>query len=506
MRPDRRDFGKGLAAAMVVGGLPVRALARTAAPAPLPTLSEAASGIRDGSVTASQMVETALGRIATYDPKLNAFISVFRERARSEAAALDAEQRQGKLRGPLHGVIISIKDNIDTGGERTTGGSPAFQMRVPGEDAPAIARLRTAGAIIIGKNNLNELAMSDGQQSYYGRVRNPWLLSRATGGSSSGSCAAVAAGLVHAAIGTDTGGSIRNPAAWCGTVGLKPTSGLVPNRGTLPLSPSLDTIGPITRSVGDAALLISVMAGYDRLDITSEIHPADDYLGPLGRPVRGLRVARLLGHFDRLEPSVAAATAAAIGVIARLVDGPIGEAGLPDGGKAMALMPFGETYAVYRESLEAHRYLYSATDRATLDSLADTKAADFIDAEWEMRRLRRTVDDSFAAFDLMVFPTLHTVAPPLVANARPDPNGARGLDSAFDAGLFNVLGLPALSLPCGFDPLGLPIGLCIVGRRFGEAQILALAHAYQQATAWHSRHPALTPDTRVPPIPHALDA
>jgi len=504
MRRDRREFGQGLAATVLAAALPAQAFARSATETTVwPSLGEAARQIRDGQATAGQMVETALGRIASYQPKLNAFLSVFPERARAEAAALDAEQRQGKVRGPLHGVILSIKDNIDTGGERTTGGSPAFQMRVPAEDSPSIARLRSAGAIIIGKNNLNELAMSDGHQGYYGRVRNPWMLSRGTGGSSSGSCAAVAAGLVHAAIGTDTGGSIRNPAAWCGTVGLKPTSGLVPNRGTLPLSPSLDTIGPITRTVGDAALLLHVMAGYDRLDITSEDHPVDDYPAALGQPVRGLRVARLLGHFDRLEPGVAAAVEAAIAVISGLVAAPIGEAPLPDGGKAMALMPFGETYAVYRESLAAHRYLYSETDRATLDSLADAKAADFIDAEWEMRRLRRTVDDSFSTIDLMLFPTLHATAPLLVNNPKPDPNGARGSDSAFDAGLLNVLGLPGLSIPCGFDRLGLPVGLCIVGRRFGEAQILALADAYQQATSWHLRRPPLSPSTPLPAIPEA---
>ena len=227
------------------------------------------------------------------------------------------------------------------------------------------------------------------------------------------------------------------------------------------------------------------MAGYDRLDITSEDHPAEDYLAAMRQPVAGLRVARLLGHFDRLAPDVGTAIDAAVATIAALVGSPVGEAALPDGGKAMALMPFGETYAWYRESLAAHRYLYSDVDRATLDSLADAKAVDYIQAHWEMQRLRRTVNDAFASVDLVLFPTTHVTAPLFVKDAPPDPNGARAQSALFDAGLFNVLGLPAISVPCGFDAAGLPIGLCIAGPRYGEGRLLALANAFEQATAWH---------------------
>ncbi|MBA2934837.1 amidase [Sphingomonas sp. CGMCC 1.13654] len=499
---ERRRFGQWMGAAFVAAAMPKIAIAQTSSPMDL-TIADAARRIREGSLTASAQVEASLGRIAIYGTKLNAFISVFADRARAEARVLDAEMRAGRSRGPLHGVVLSVKDNIDTAGERTTGGSPAYQMRVPVEDSPSIARLRAAGAIIIGKNNLNELAMSDGSQSFYGRVRNPWSLDRQTGGSSSGSCASVAAHLVTAAVGTDTGGSIRNPSAWCGTVGLKPTSGLVPNRGGLPLTPSLDTVGPITRTVEDAALMLGVMAGYDRLDITSEQHEPEDYVAQMRKPVAGLRVARLLGHFDRLEPDVAAAVEAAIGTISGLVGGSIGEASLPDGGRAMELMPFGETRAWYADDLAAHRYLFSELDRATLDAGADVKAEDYIRARWEMDLLRRTVNDSFASIDLMLFPTIHVVAPKLVQPGPPDPNGARAPGALFDAGLINVLGLPAISVPCGFSREGLPIGLCIVGPRFGEGRILSLAHAYEQATAWHLRQPALRPSTPVPPIPAA---
>ena len=242
------------------------------------SLSEAARRIRAGQTTASELVAACLARSVVYEPKLNTFITLASDLAVHEARAMDAEQRAGKLRGPLHGLPISLKDNIDTSQIRTTGGAPFLKSRVPAEDSTVVARLRAAGAIIIGKNNLNELAMSDGANSYYGRVRNPWALDHETGGSSSGSCAAVAADLVLGAIGTDTGGSVRNPACWCGVVGLKPTNGLVSNRGTVPLSPSLDTIGPITKTVEDAALVLQVMAGYDDLDITSLEHASEDYV------------------------------------------------------------------------------------------------------------------------------------------------------------------------------------------------------------------------------------
>jgi aspartyl-tRNA(Asn)/glutamyl-tRNA(Gln) amidotransferase subunit A len=473
-RPTRRAVATGLGAAL--GAARARASPRPDAAFGALTLAEAAEAVRSGRTTASALTDACFARIAVLEPRLNAFISLFQDQARREAAALDAEARAGRWRGPLHGVPVSLKDNIDTAGERTTGGSPVFESRVPAEDAPAVARLRAAGAIVIGKNTLNELAMSDGRSSFFGRVHNPWNLDRQTGGSSSGSCAAVASEMVYAALGTDTGGSIRNPAAWCGVVGLKPTNGLVPNRGTLPLTPSLDTIGPIARSVEDAAILLGVIAGYDRLDVTSDPHPGEDYQAALRQPVEGLRVGRLVGHFDRLDPGVARSVDAALALVGTRTR-TVGDAELPAATEAMALMPFGETYAWYEPYLKTDRLLFSAGDQATLDSLANTKAADYIRARWAMERLRRTVNDAFAGVDVMVYPTVHVTAPPIAAADRPDPDGARARGALFDAGLFNVLGLPAVSVPCGFDRDGLPIGLCFVGPRFGEGKMLAVARA-----------------------------
>ena len=503
---DRREFGCSAGVLGLLGGFSaVRPTEAAMVEGTLASLSitEACERIRDNRTTASALVDACLQRIDLYEPKLNAFITILSDQARREAAILDREQKAGKLRGALHGIPIALKDNIDTQDERTTAGSQVYQMRVPGEDAPVVARLRAAGAIIIGKNNMNEFAMSDGSNSFFGRVRNPWALDRYTGGSSSGSCAAVAADMVLGALGTDTGGSIRNPSAWCADVGLKPTAGLVSNRGTIALSPSLDTIGPIAKTVADAALLTTVIAGYDPDDVESVEHPREDYVAALGRPVGEMKVGLVVGRFDsKLDLEVERAMLAAVRVIRSLVAN-VRDAVLPDGGLAMALMPFGETYAVHEETFKALRSMYSTNDQATLDSLADTKAADYIRARWEMERLRRHINDRFTEVDVMIYPTTDVLpfklSRPMAPIADGDPGGRGSLRYA---GIANVLGIPAVSVPCGFSRNGLPIGLSICGPRFGEGRILALAHAYEQATSWRNRKPLLSPPTAVPPIPH----
>jgi aspartyl-tRNA(Asn)/glutamyl-tRNA(Gln) amidotransferase subunit A len=230
------------------------------------SLAEASARIRSRSVTPTQLVEACVSRIQTYNPKVNAFITVLRDSALRQAKELEAEQRAGKFRGPLHGIPIALKDNIDTAGIRTTAASAVFDDRVPQEDAEVVRRLKAAGAIFIGKTNLHEFAFGGtSATSYYGPVRNPWSLERNPGGSSGGSAAAVSADLCFGALGTDTGGSIRTPASYCSTVGLKPTYGLVSIRGIIPLTLSLDHCGPLTKTVEDAAMILNVLAGYDRL-------------------------------------------------------------------------------------------------------------------------------------------------------------------------------------------------------------------------------------------------
>src|SRR5580765_2300601 len=294
------------------------------------TLSDVSGRIKAGTVTSTDLVNACLARIDVYNPKLNAFITVTKEAALAQARALDAEQRAGKLRGPLHGIPIALKDNIDTAGVRTTAASAVFDDRVPAEDAEVARRLAAAGAVVIGKANLHEFAFGGSSAtSYYGPVRNPWALERNPGGSSGGSAAAVATDLCYGALGTDTGGSIRTPASYCGVVGLKPTYGLVSIRGIIPLVVSLDHCGPLTRTVTDAAMLLNVLAGYDRLDIASVEHPAEDYVAALKQPVGGFRVGVARApFFDLLDADVARVVEDAIGVLRKLTAG-VKDASLP---------------------------------------------------------------------------------------------------------------------------------------------------------------------------------
>ena len=311
------------------------------------TLAGASAGIRSRAVTPTQLTEACLARIQTYNSKLNAFITVLRERAMTEARDLEAEQRAGKLRGPLHGIPIALKDNVDTAGIRTTAASAVFDDRVPTEDAEVTRRLKAAGAILIGKTNLHEFAMGGtSATSYYGPVRNPWALDRNPGGSSGGSAAAVAADLCFGALGTDTGGSIRTPASFCGIVGLKPTYGLVSIRGIIPLTLSLDHCGPLTRTVEDAALLLNALAGYDRLDIASVEHPKENYVAAMQQPVAGLRLGvPRAPFFDLLDADVAKAVEDAIGVLSKLTKG-ARDVSLPS---VRDIVLSGEIYAYHEE-------------------------------------------------------------------------------------------------------------------------------------------------------------
>src|SRR5580658_6310463 len=284
------------------------------------SLAEASARLRAGSVTSTQLVEACLARIQIYNPKINAFITVLREQALKQAKEAEAETRAGRFRGPLHGIPIALKDNIDTAGIRTTAASAVFDDRVPDVDAPVATRLRTAGAVIIGKTNLHEFAFGGtSATSYFGPVRNPWALERNPGGSSGGSAAAVSSELCFGALGTDTGGSIRTPASYCSTVGLKPTYGLVSIRGIVPLTLSLDHCGPITRTVEDAALILNVLAGYDKLDIASVEHPKEDYVAGMKQPIGSLRLGiPRAPFFDMLDSDVAKMVEDAIAVLGKI--------------------------------------------------------------------------------------------------------------------------------------------------------------------------------------------
>jgi len=467
------------------------------------SLAAVAAKIRDGSVTSVQLTQACLTRIRIYSPKLDAFITVMTERALAQAAQLDAEASAGRFRGPLHGVPIALKDNIDTAGTRTTAASALFEDRVPTEDAPVTARLIAAGAVIIGKTNLHEFAMGAGEASFWGPTRNPWNLALNPGGSSSGSGAAVAADLCYGALGTDTAGSIRHPAAYCSTVGLKATFGLVPIRGIAPLTVCLDHCGPLTRTVEDTAIMLNTLAGYDRLDFTSVDHPKEDYVAALSQPVAGFKLGVPVGY-DSWDPEIAAAVNEATDLLAGMTQG-TQQVTLPSTNDfTIATLGYaGETYAWHKDYFHNAPGKYTLANRRRLQasSEAEGAAVDYIRAKWGLDLLRRSIDDAFGTADLLVLATMRQM-PPVINEMlerirNPKPANPRQFSNCAP---FNAFGLPALSLPCGFSKSGLPISLMIVGKRFAEGKVLALGQAYEKATQWHTRKPPLTPQTVKPAV------
>jgi aspartyl-tRNA(Asn)/glutamyl-tRNA(Gln) amidotransferase subunit A len=462
------------------------------------TLAEASARLRAGSVTSVDLVNACLARIDIYNPKVNAFITVMREQALAVAKALDAEQRAGTLRGPLHGIPIALKDNIDTAGVRTTAASAVFDDRVPAEDAEVTRRLIAAGAVIIGKTNLHEFAFGGtSATSYYGPVRNPWALERNPGGSSGGSAAAVATDLCFGALGTDTGGSIRTPASYCSIVGLKPTYGLVSIRGIIPLTLSLDHCGPMTRTVADAAILLNALAGYDRLDIASVEHGQEDYVAALKQPVSGLRVGIARApFFDLLDADVARAVQHALTVVGKLTAS-MRDVVLPT--TREITLP-GETYAYHEDMFGRMSGRYMIPTRRSLQNAANAKAADYVRGRWRLDLLRRTIDDAFANVDIVVLPTRRRTPRTVDAAIKREETDVPRNPELENTGAFNIYGIPAISIPCGFTSAGLPVGLMFAGPRFSEGRVLALAHAFEQATDFHTKKPPIRPDTPVPSL------
>jgi aspartyl-tRNA(Asn)/glutamyl-tRNA(Gln) amidotransferase subunit A len=508
MEITRREFARFAGGALALGAFPASARSSQASgpngsdDTAWLSLAEASARLRARQVSSAELTAACLKRIEAYNPRLNAFITVTRPQAIAAAEQADREIQAGRYRGPLHGIPFAAKDNIDTAAIRTTGGSALFEDRVPSEDAPAISRLKQAGAVLIGKTNLQEFALGASNTSYWGPVRNPWNLERYSGGSSSGSGAAVASDLCYGALGTDTGGSVRIPASYCGIVGLKATYGLVPDRGIIPGILSLDHCGTLTRTVEDSAILLNALAGYDRLDITSVDHAREDYLSGMRQPVKNFRLGMPVGHFDRMQADVERAVTRAISLLAGMTLG-VKEVTLPPVGIAGNLGP--EILAWHEDYFKAQSGKYMAQVRRSLSGAqeASARAVDYIRAVWALEELRRTVDDSFTDFDLVVLPTTRIVAQTVdeLLKRDADTGPQDPVIDYPDCVYFNIYGLPAISVPCGFSESGLPIGLTIAGPHFSESRVLALAQAYQAATDWHTRRPPLTPAARSPQAP-----
>ncbi|MFZ0938305.1 MAG: amidase [Candidatus Sulfotelmatobacter sp.] len=453
------------------------------------TIVELAPRLRRKEVSPLDLTRACLERIEKLNPTLNAFITVTAESALAQARTAETEITRGEWRGPLHGIPIALKDLIDTAGTRTTAASALYQDRVPTEDADVVRRLRQAGAVILGKNNLHEFAYGGSSLvSSFGEVHNPRNVEHVAGGSSGGSAAAVAAGLCYAAIGTDTAGSIREPAALCGCVGIKPTYGRVSCRGVIPLAWSLDHVGPLAPTVSDVATVLQAIAGYDALDINSVDVSVADYVASLRDGTKKLRVGIPRAYFyDDLDDEVRAAVEAALAVIKTFV-GEIREMQIAI--PTDRVVQNAESYAVHAEQIARTPELYQPETLRRIRFGADISAAEYIRCRRQLDIERRRANDFFAEVDVLVTPTTPIPAP-AIAELKKNPESLRPAELVLlrNTRPFNVWGLPAISVPCGFTKTGLPIGLQIAGARWQEDLVLRLAHAYEAAT-WHERRAA----------------
>ncbi len=427
-------------------------------------------------------MKACLERIEKLNPALNAFVTLCADSALKEARQAEKEMALGEWRGPLHGIPVALKDLIDTAGVRTTAASKVFENRVPAQDADVVRRLRCAGAVIVGKNNLHEFAYGGSSLvSDFGEVRNPRSVEHIAGGSSGGSVAAVAGGLCYAAIGTDTAGSIREPAALCGCVGLKPTYGRVSARGVIPLSWSLDHVGPIAATVADAATVLQAIAGYDADDVGSADVPVIDYVGALRESSKNLRVGIPRAHFyDNLGDEVGAAMARAIEVIGTLVS-EVRETKLDV--PTDRTVQLAESYAYHAEKVARAAELYQPETLQRIRAGEKISAAEYTQRRRELDEARRSAHRIFEEIDLLITPTTPMPAPK-IADLKKDPAALRPAELTLlrNTRPFNVWGLPAISVPCGVTHAGLPVGLQIAGPRWGENLVLSLAQAYEQAT------------------------
>jgi aspartyl-tRNA(Asn)/glutamyl-tRNA(Gln) amidotransferase subunit A len=454
-----------------------------------PTIQQLGRQLRDRSLSPVDLTRDCLTRIETFNPKLNAFVTILADNALADAGQAEQEIQRGHYRGPLHGIPIGLKDIVDTAGTRTTAASALFKDRIPTEDAEVVRRLRAAGAIIIGKQNLHEFAYGGSSMiSFFGEVHNPWDISRITGGSSGGSAVSVAAGLGFAAIGTDTAGSIRLPAAYCGVVGLKPTYGRVSARGVIPLSWSLDHVGPIANSVSDAAIILQALAGYDAGDPASIDTPVPDFTATLDHLPAVLRIGVPRAFFfDDLHPEVAAAIEKAIQLF-RDLHAEIREVKLEV--PTDRTLSSAESYAYHEPFVASSPDLYQPATLARIKSGANTSAAAALRAHRELEAARHSIRKVFDEVDILLTPTV-PIPPPTIANLRAHPENLRPVELLMlrNTRPFNVWGIPTISIPCGFTSDNLPVGLQLAAPHWREDLVLHAAHAYEQATDWNARTP-----------------
>ncbi|MBV9169239.1 MAG: amidase [Chloroflexi bacterium] len=461
-----------------------------AAPAAL-TISEAAGRLRDGSLSSVELTRALVARARAAQDTIAAFNCFTEEPALEAAERADSDLANGVDRGPLQGIPLGIKDIIATRDAPTTANSrvldPAWGTR---DDATVVRKLRDAGAVILGKLGLHEFAIGWPDPDLGFRIpKNPWDLTRTPGGSSSGTGAAIAAGLILGGLGTDTGGSIRGPAAYCAISGIKPTFGRVSKEGCVPLGYSLDNIGPMARTARDCALMLQVLAGHDPLDPCTVDEPVPDMLAPLNRSFEGLRIGVPRAYFfdvpeldDEIRQAVLTAIDAMAAAGARVVDVEIPHAALAL--NAQRVIMCGEAYAYHEPDLRQRPELYGRYARYQLRQGVLYSAADYIQAQRVRSLIKVEAERALASVDVMVTPTALTVAQTF---AGYDPDALSRMPSFMS--IWNLTGLPAISVPCGFSSAGLPLGLQIIGRAFDEPTVFRAADAYQHVTEWHTRTP-----------------
>ena len=460
------------------------------------SLTEAADRLRRQEISPVELTAAHLERIQTLDKRLNSYITVTAETAMSQARLAEQELHmsstlEGKPLGLLHGIPIALKDLYETSGVRTTAGSKFFADFIPETNAVTVQKLSTAGSILLGKTNMHEIALGlTTVNPHYGACKNPWALERVPGGSSGGSGAALAAGLCLGSLGSDTGGSIRVPAALCGIVGLKPTYGRVSLNGVIPLSWNLDHAGPMARCVPDVAMLLQAIAGYDPEDPYSVDVPVVDYLAQIKDGVEGWRVALMEDEYlDRTDPEILAAVQEAahefsrIGARVKTVAFP----GAYPAALSNGQMVISDAAVFHRQRLHDHPDYFGDDVRQRLQAGAELPLREYILARRTQSMMRWQFENFFHNYDILLMPTT-AVAAPLIEG--PDAIEQARLLTRYTAP-FNLTGLPALSLPCGFTSAGLPIGLQIIAPSWGEATLLRAAYAYEKATPWHERRPVL---------------
>lgn len=483
----RRGFmaGSAAAAAAVMGR---GAFAFDGDPTAL-TIREAAVLIRSGDLSPVDLTRTYLERIERIDPTINAYITVLADSALERARQMERELSAGRWRGPLHGIPVALKDNIDTAGIRTTAASELFADRVPDEDAEVVRRLKRSGAVILGKLNLHEFAYGGtSSSSHFGPVRNPWNPDYIPGGSSGGPAAAVSARLCAGALGTDTAASIRLPASFCSISGLKATHGLASIRGIIPIAESLDHVGPMCRSVADCALMLQVLAGFDPRDVPSIRADIPDYSRALYRPASGFRLGIPEPFFEDLHPDIDNAMNEALEVLSRLTVGHRRLESLPDTPPFFPLVAEAYNYHAEYIETESGRAKYQPDVRERILGLANIPRMEYIQARRELALCRRAIDAVFEEVDLLITPTVRVLPHPI---GRPHDSDAVPEITVHNTLPFDYYGIPTISIPCGFSRDGLPIGMQISGPRLGEVDVLTLAHAYERATEWHRRGPPL---------------